>query len=152
MVLPGAEFTAEALSPAKRRRLLFWHQERKLAGTVVLRGNEPEPVTVVLQPLATLTGRAVRTNGEPLAGYPIEYSGWPELKWPDYGDKRFERQPLLTDKEGRFCVTDLPAGVPLHLSIFVPKTRYAFIHREKIVLEPGKAKELGDLKGEPQEP
>src|SRR5262249_14123111 len=29
-VLPGAEFTAEALNPAKSRRLLFWHHDRKL--------------------------------------------------------------------------------------------------------------------------
>src|SRR5262249_3319309 len=63
---PGAEFTAEARNLARPRRLLFWHHERKLAGTVVLRGGEPEPVTVTLQPLATVTGRAVLKNGEPL--------------------------------------------------------------------------------------
>lgn len=150
--LPGAEFTAAALSPAKPRRLLFWHQERKLAGTVVLRGTEAEPVTVRLRPLAALTGRAVRTNGEPLAGYPVEYSAWPELKWPGYGDKRFEQKPLLTDKDGRFRIPELPAGVPLEIAVFVPKTRYAFIHRSKIVLESGATKDLGNLPGEPEEP
>jgi len=150
-VLPGAEFTAEALNPARQRRLLFWHRERKLAGTVVLRGTEPEPVTVTLQPLAALTGRAVRKNGEPLAGYAVEYGAWPELEWPG-SRKDFEREPILTDKDGRFRVADLPAGVPLHLAILVSKTRYAFIYRQKIVLEPGATKDLGNLPGEPEEP
>jgi RNA polymerase sigma factor (sigma-70 family) len=143
-VLPGAEFTAEALNPAKTRRLLFWHKERKLAGTIVLRGNEPEPVTVTLQPLAALTGRALLKNGEPLIGYGVEYGAWPDLEWPG-PNKSFKREPILTDKEGRFRLTDLPAGVPLTLMVITPKTRYAPIHREKIILEPGKTMDLGDL-------
>jgi hypothetical protein len=150
-VLPGAEFTAEALNPAKQRRVLFWHQERKLAGTVVLRGTEPEPVTVTLRPLAALTGRAIRKNGEPLAGYPIEYGAWPEVGWPR-SNKGSGRAPLHTDQDGRFRIPDLPAGVPLYLAVLVPKTRYIFIHREKIVLAPGMTKNLGDLPGEPEEP
>jgi hypothetical protein len=147
-LLPGAEFTVEALNPAKPRRLLFLHQERKLAGTVVLRGNEPELVTVRLQPLATLTGRAVQPNGEPLAGYAVEYGAWPDLDWPG-SNKGMKREPILTDNEGRFRVPDLPAGVPLTLMVITPKTRYAPIQREKIILEPGKTKDLGDLRGQP---
>jgi RNA polymerase sigma factor (sigma-70 family) len=150
-VLPGAEFTAEALNPAKPRRLLFWHRDRKLAGTVVLRGDEPDPITVTLQPLAALTGRAMLKNGEPLVGYAVEYSAWPELAWPGR-DKRLQREPLLTDKEGRFRITDLPAGLPLTLSVIAPKTRFAVIYRKKIILESGKTEDLGDLRGEPQKP
>jgi hypothetical protein len=142
------DFTAQALSPAKPRRLYFWHDGRKLAGTVVLRGDEPEPVTVTLHPLAALTGRAVLKNGEPLAGHPVEYSAWPELRLPDE-DKRQYREPLLTDKEGRFRLTDLPAGVPLTVSVIAPKTRYAIVHQRDIILEPGKTKDLGDLQGKP---
>jgi RNA polymerase sigma factor (sigma-70 family) len=148
-VLPGAEFTAEALNPARPRRLLFWHRDRKLAGTVVLRGDEPEPVTVTLQPLAALTGRAVLKTGEPLVGHAVEYGvPWREVEWPGQ-DKRFKRQPILTDQEGRFRVTDLPAGVPLDVYIIAPKTRYEVIYREAIILEPGQTKDLGDLRGRP---
>jgi RNA polymerase sigma factor (sigma-70 family) len=149
-VLPGAEFTAEALNLAKPRRLLFWHHERKLAGTVVLSGNEAEPVTVRLQPLAALSGRAVLKNGAPLVGYAVEYGAWPELEWPR-SNKGFEEPPILTDNEGRFRIMELPAGVPLTLWVITPKTRYAVIHREKIVLEPGKTKDVGDLRGQPME-
>jgi RNA polymerase sigma factor (sigma-70 family) len=149
-VLPGAEFTAKALNPAKPRRLLFLHEERKLAGTVVLRGDEPEPVTVSLQPLAAFTGRAVnKTTGEPLVGYSVEYSAYPEVEWPGQ-DKSFKREPNLTDKEGRFRVTDLPAGVPLTLMV-VQKSRYAVIVIEKIMLQPGQTKDLGDRRGQPED-
>jgi protocatechuate 3,4-dioxygenase beta subunit len=148
VVLPGADFAAEALNPAKPRRLLFWHHERKLAGTVVLRGDEPEAVTVTLQPLATITGRAVlKVSGEPLVGHAVEYSAWPELEWP-VRTKGGERPATLTDNDGRFRITDLPAGVPFDVSVIVPKTRFATIHVERVTLTPGQAKDLGDLKGD----
>jgi hypothetical protein len=148
--LPGPEFMADALNPAKPRRLLFWHEGRKLAGTVVLRGDEPEPVTVKLQPLATLTGRALLKNGEPLVGYAVECDAWPEVDWPGPARRRKgEMAPQLTDKEGRFRITDLPAGVPLCLNIFRPSMRNFVVHQENIVLEPGQTRSLGDLRGEP---
>jgi hypothetical protein len=145
-VLARAEFAAEALSPAKPRRLLFIHIDRKLAGTIVLRGDEPQAVTVTLRPLAAITGRAVLRNGEPLVGYAVDYSAWPEVEWPRQNKDR-ERQPILTDKEGRFRVPELPAGVPLAVHIVNQKTHYSIIHREKIVLEPGMTKDFGDLRG-----
>jgi RNA polymerase sigma factor (sigma-70 family) len=148
--ISSAEFTAEALSPVRPRRLLFWHAERRLAGTVVLRGDEPEPVTVRLQPLAALTGRVVRKNGEPLAGYGIEYSAWPEVEWPA-SPKGRRQEPILTDQEGRFRVADLPAGVPLQLNVIQPKTRFAMVSRQRIILEPDKTKDLGNLRGEPRQ-
>jgi hypothetical protein len=115
----------------------------------VLRGDEPEPVTVALRPLAALTGRAVlKKTGEPLVGYAVEYGAWPEVDLP-VDRKRSESTPILTDKEGRFSLTDLPAGVPLNIEVIAPKTRFASAHREKVILEPGKTKELGDLRGDP---
>jgi RNA polymerase sigma factor (sigma-70 family) len=148
-VLPGAEFTAEVLNPAKPRRLLFLHHQRKLAGTVVLRGDEPEPVTVTLRPLAALTGRAVSNTGEPIVGYAVQYSGWPELEWPIQG--RDSDRAVVTDKEGRFRLPDLPAGVPLNLAVTNVKTHYSVIHRRNIVLEPGKMRDLGSLRGTPED-
>jgi hypothetical protein len=147
VVLPGDTFTAEALSAARPRRLLFWHHDRKLAGTVLLKGNEPEPVTVTLQPLATLTGRAVGKTGEPLVGYTVQYAASAGLEWPG-APKRRDPPSIVTDKEGRFRITDLPAGVPLNLTIIVPKGIFAPIHRERLILDPGKTKDLGDLRGE----
>jgi hypothetical protein len=42
--------------------------------------------------------------------------------------------------------------VPLNLTLVVPKARFAEVHREKITLEPGKTKDLGELRGDPYEP
>jgi hypothetical protein len=147
VVLPSDAFTAEALNPAKPRRLLFWHRDRKVAGTVLLRGDEPEPVTVTLLPLATLTGRAVGKTGEPLVGYAVEYAARAGLEWPGRQKHRGE-PPMVTDQEGRFRIADLPAGVPFNLAIIVPKSRFAAIHREELILDSGKTRDLGDLRGE----
>jgi RNA polymerase sigma factor (sigma-70 family) len=144
-VLSGSDFTAEALNLDKPRRLLFWHRDRKLAGTMVVRGDEPEPLTVTLQPLAAITGRALRKNGEPLVGYAVEYDAWPELELPDQ-NKRLEHDRVLTDKEGRFRLTDVPAGMPLNVSVYNLKSRYAPIRRTRIILTPGKTETLGDLR------
>ena len=54
----------------------------------------------------------------------------------------------LTDNDGRFRLTDLPAGVPLNVSVIVPKTRFATIHVERVTLAPRQTKDLGDLKGD----
>jgi RNA polymerase sigma factor (sigma-70 family) len=151
-VLAGAEFTALALNPTQPRRLLFWHRDRKLAGTVALRGDEPEPVTVTLRPLAAVTGQAVNKGGEPLAGYEVEISAQPDLPWLESPERR-KREAIKTDAEGRFRLADLPADVPLHIAVLVPKMRFAVI-RQKLTLEPGKTKDLGTLRGarEPGEP
>jgi hypothetical protein len=39
-----------------------------LSATVVLRGDEREPVTVTLKPMAGFRGRALSADGKPLAG------------------------------------------------------------------------------------
>jgi protocatechuate 3,4-dioxygenase beta subunit len=148
IVLKNAEFTAEALNLAKGRRLLFWHHERKLAGTVVLRGDEPEPVLITLQPLAAIAGRVTNLKGEPLAAYPVKAHAHPGVFWPKQ-EMRPKNPPVLTDKDGRFRLPELPAGVPLGFMVLAQHTPFAFVHRENIVLEPGQTKDLGDLRGDP---
>jgi len=48
--LPGAECTLYALDPAKPRTVVFSHAERKLAGSLSVRGDEAGPLTVRLGP------------------------------------------------------------------------------------------------------
>jgi RNA polymerase sigma factor (sigma-70 family) len=150
VVLPGDEFTVEAVSSARPRRLLFWHHERKLAGTIVLRGNETDPITVTMKPLAAITGRALATNGEPLVGYAVGYSALPDVEWPR-PEKPAKQPSILTDNQGRFHIPDLPTGLPLGVYIVQPKTSYALIHRDNIILEAGKTRDLGDLRGQPRD-
>ena len=57
--LQTAAFTVAALKPGEVRLLQFSHAEKKLAGSLVVRGDTKGPVTVKLGPAGTLTGRFV---------------------------------------------------------------------------------------------
>ena len=59
--------TITSLKPGKRRTLTFLNERRRLAGELVLRGDETVPQKVTLKPWGTLTGRVVRADGEPWA-------------------------------------------------------------------------------------
>ena len=57
--------TITSLKPGKRRTLTFLNEKGRLAGELVLRGDETVPQKVTLQPWGTLTGRVVNADGEP---------------------------------------------------------------------------------------
>ena len=60
-----AEFTVSALKPGEPRRLTFLHKEKRLAGTLLVRGDEKSPLTVKLEPWGVLTGLLVDGEGRP---------------------------------------------------------------------------------------
>jgi RNA polymerase sigma factor (sigma-70 family) len=142
--LKDASFTATTLSPARARTIAFIHKERKLAGQVVLRGTEKEPVTVKLEPWGAVTGRALDEEGRPLvdAECLINYQS-NMVRWLfDSGRVR-----VKTDQEGRFRVEGLFPGVPFAIN-FLKKGKFhdpGDKYRE-LPLKPGETKELGDIK------
>jgi hypothetical protein len=142
--LPGAEFTAAGLDSARPRRLVFFypterHPGRKLGATVVLRGDEPEPVVVKLRPLAAVTGRVLDADGRPVAGARMHPS-FPEKDLTILNNLTgFHDRPTETDAAGRFRLDALPAGVELHI---ITPHRYT----PKMTLKPGEVRDLGDLR------
>src|SRR5262249_38631944 len=65
--LSTAAFIVTALKPGEVRLLQFSHAEKKLAGSLVVRGDTKGPLTVKLGPAGALTGRFVLPDGKPLA-------------------------------------------------------------------------------------
>ena len=51
--------------PTGPYRLDFFHRGRKLAGSLVLKGDETGDLTVKLQPWGTVVGRVVDEDGKP---------------------------------------------------------------------------------------
>jgi hypothetical protein len=145
--LPGASFTAEALDPESPRRLLFLHRERGLSATVVLRGNEREPVTVTLRPMAGFRGRALSADGKPLAGYCVDYSHTDRDLIVLNFSLGFVDDPARTDAEGRFRVAGVPAGVPIRVHLGRDRHRPT-LDVDKLTLKAGEIKDLGDLREE----
>jgi RNA polymerase sigma factor (sigma-70 family) len=140
---PGSDgrFTFGCVDPQRARAFLFRHDEKKLGAVVMIRGDRTDEVTVKLQPYGTLLGRLVDTDGTPLAGWRV--SGIVEAN--QFG---FDRgwvgffQPT-TDKDGKFHI-DFLAGLRLGASARSAKGRIARAF-EKIILEPGKTRDLGNI-------
>ncbi len=60
--------------PGQAETIIVSHAGRSLGGMVVLNGDEPDPVRVVLQPTATLTGRLLDEDGKPRPGMRLAHS------------------------------------------------------------------------------
>src|SRR5262249_31603679 len=88
------------------------------------------PLTIKLQPCGSISGRFVDPDGMPVAGGRFYVQGGTEGQF------------LTLDKEGRFHVKGLLPG----LEYRVVDDKRAFSLRDGVVVEPGKHKDLGDLK------
>ncbi len=146
-----AEFTVESLDPHKPRVLQFVHEKRKLAGALVLRGDDKEPISLRLQPWGMLTGRVVSPRGEPLSGTRVYC--WMQVKW---NGEDLHTAPLFAwaDKAGRFRIEGLAPGWT-YRNIHVSKGSYGLDFAgegpKNPTLQAGETKDLGDLTVKPRE-
>src|SRR5262249_5436279 len=68
-----AQFNVIGLGPGESRLLQFFYAEKKMAGSLVVRGDDKGPFTVRLVPAGVLTGRFVTPDGKPLANLVLTY-------------------------------------------------------------------------------
>jgi hypothetical protein len=95
------------------------------------------PLVVKLQPCGSISGRIVDEDGQPVAG---RYAGLGPGKDP-YDPVQ---HVFTTDKEGRFRVEGLVPGLGYWL--FQTRFRARWLDAPLTVVEPGKNKDLGDIK------
>jgi RNA polymerase sigma factor (sigma-70 family) len=165
--LTSAEFTALGLDPKQPRLLCFAHWDKKLAGSVVVRGDEKGPITVKLSPWGSVCGRLLDADGKPIKNATLWFTEVPPLKpgQPralDVGVHVVERSGYKpspdprTDEEGRFAAEGLVPG--LKYNLVLPDTDGAFDFDQikwkgllfsDLVLKPGETKDLGDVKLQP---
>ena len=93
--------------PSGHYRLDFFHAARKLAGALMLEGDEKGEFTVKLQPWGTVIGRVVDEEGKPRTDVEI-FSTIRERMDPEFGDLR--DKPTV-DAKGRFRIEGLVPGV-----------------------------------------
>jgi hypothetical protein len=135
-VVKGADFIVRRLSPRAPAGwpLIFYHKGKSLGFFLKeLPPEKADPFTVRLQPCGTVSGRIVDPDGEPAAGVRcsggVEGRGWRALD-------------VTTDKNGRFHAEGLVPG--LGYWIMRPKGAASLLVEFKA--EPGKHKDLGDIK------
>jgi hypothetical protein len=147
--IKDATCTLFALDPKKPRRLYFLHAERKLAGTLTLRGDEKEPMVVRLKPTGELTGRVLDSDGQPIIGADINLS-WSDQTGFELYRVAHHRPTVRTGKDGRFRIEGVLPEVKFTLGIV--QGRAYFVGEPRIgakQVKPAETLDLGDLRVKP---
>lgn len=133
-VMPEAEFAVAALGPGEDRMVLIRHEARKLGKVVHVKPGDDRdgPVTVTLEPLATLVGRLSDADGDPVAGATVRAIAQPGR------DFALSLGPVATDEKGRFVVPNVPIGC-----------EYAVVAKGSIftgaTVRPGESTDVGEM-------
>jgi RNA polymerase sigma factor (sigma-70 family) len=159
-------FTLTGLSN-RQRLLVFYHAEKKLGAVFEVRADTPEPLVVKLQPLGSVEGRVIDTEGEPCAGLevtlravasrlesyenlPLEYVTFQGVHniqhalWSGFTGRK-----TTTDKDGRFRLEGVFPGLRYQLYASdgdVRKARTLVAQRQGIRVEAGGKKDVGAVK------
>lgn len=149
--LPTAKGYIYALDPKEPRRVLFYHPEKKLAQTHVLRGDEKGAIQVRLEPSASMKGMLTDQEGEPLVDAEVRVYSRNEIGRELYRQLRLNRAPARTDAKGQFRVEGLIPNMKIGVSI--RKGRESRVGVPRIGLRTigsGETEDLGTVKTKPR--
>jgi RNA polymerase sigma factor (sigma-70 family) len=138
--LPSAAFTLPTVNPHKAEAYFFEHRKKNLAAAVIVKGDEGEGLTVKLQPAATITGRVVTEDGEPVCNTSI-------IGRIESGQLNITRPWLgffwgRTDADGRFKIEGVHSGVKF--GAFADQPRGELF--ASLTFGPGEVRDLGTIK------
>jgi len=130
---PQSEFTIEDLGPGEQRTLFLFHDPKKLAATIAVRGGEPGVSVVQLQPWAAVTGRIVDEDGTPRPKMLLRVS-------------LSNLTPREAGPDGRFRIEPIIPGQATEITVSRNLTARSVSIARQLVLEPGEIKDLGDVR------
>jgi hypothetical protein len=136
-----AEFPVYGLAPGKGRAVLVIHPEKNLAAHCEIKDDEKGPVTLTLQPTATVVGRLVDDQGGPRKELAVDVRF-------RLGDERIlHLGRYKTDGEGKFRIDGIIPGLS-YQGLFVPRPDqpYAYSIFDDLTLKSGESKDVGDVK------
>jgi RNA polymerase sigma factor (sigma-70 family) len=148
---PGV-MTVSKLNPLRPRRFTFRHDTRKLVGSLVARGDEAEPYTVKLQPWGSIAGRLVDAQSQPRPKVHLRTTDW-EAATIDPA-RGLLPGGLKTDEQGRFRVEGLVPGQKYSgNAVGEEAAKGGFgVVIDRVVLEPGETRDLGDVRSRENTP
>jgi RNA polymerase sigma factor (sigma-70 family) len=136
------------VQPNKPRLLVLFHKERKLAGSLTIKGDEKSPVVARLGPTGALKGKLVDADGNPLAGVVVDLHYRQRVASEIHGVVYHAKQ-IVTDAAGAFTLDDLIPDQKLELSFHHGKMKF---QREPkpadatIQVKSGETRDLGAIK------
>jgi len=155
--LKTAEFTVQGLEKGETRLLQFFHKDKKLSGSVVIREGQKDKLTVKLAPSGTLTGRLVNADGKPVIdgeiitmNPPMAAPGVPPV---DFTKGSFHENRIRVNKNGEFRIEGLVPGLKYQMGVI----KGVYLHKlggdagDEITIEAGETKKLGDVGVKPFE-
>jgi RNA polymerase sigma factor (sigma-70 family) len=145
--LPTAEFRIPGIDPKHPRWFFFRHRGQNLGAVVLLKGDEPKPVTVRLQKCGTITGRLVDEDGQPRAGWIMGgvNPGQMDVKEGGIGGGLFHQG---TGKDGKFRIECVFPGLKISVHTGTNPSYFNPVIPE-LSLKEGEVKDVGDLKVKP---
>jgi RNA polymerase sigma factor (sigma-70 family) len=142
--LPTAAFRVTGIDPQHPRWYFVRHPGRHLGAVVLLKGDEPAPVTVRLQKCATVTGRVVDADGLPRPAWITGVVHRGQLGTQIGIGLGMER----AGKDGRFRLEGVIPGLKIEL-LAGKNTTYFDTLIPELTLKPGEVKDVGDVTARP---
>src|SRR5579883_3404243 len=134
--LATGKFSITGVNPQRPRRVTFIHADRRLIGTVEVKGTDTTPLTVRMQPWAAVRGRLVDVEGRPVRNAVLQANEF----LPENG---------RTDKDGRFLLEGLIPGRNYDFTYEKDKPSVSGTVLKGFTGKPGEVRDLGDLCGQP---
>jgi protocatechuate 3,4-dioxygenase beta subunit len=142
---PTAEFTVCAVKAGQNRNVQALHEEKQLAGFLMIQRQEKGPLTIQLKPWAVVSGRLVTSDGQPRPNAEVTLERYgPKIKDPSCGYHRI--RSFQTDKNGRFRIDALVPGLKYTMHFKNNKGMLAGIVFEDMTLKSGERKDLGEVR------
>ena len=130
-----------ALDPSKPRRVTITHAERKLIGSIYLKGDESGPLTVRLQPWGTIAGRVIDDEGKPRRGLRLNSLGGAYPGRPD--EQGVLPGSIRIGSDGRFRIESLVPGLKYGANAVGGAMGRGAVFQD-VTVAPGEVKDLGD--------
>ena len=146
--VPGTDFTFVHRNPGKAETVVVFRQDQGLGSFVDIKGNEPDPIRVQLQPTGTILGRLVDEDGGPRPNIPLSVG----FEFKTRGRRTYMEvltKRMTTDPDGRFRITSLIPRIPFLVEVHkknAPSDDAEGYLKGDATVKPGEVKDWGDVR------